>query len=846
MSTGDLAVAAPLARPAESAGPLADPTNPQLGLTTAEAEQRLARGLGNVADLASSRSYAQIVRENLLTFLNITLVGIGVVLVALELPKDAILTCGLAILNAAIGVVQEVFAKRRLDKIALLSRAKSTVIRDGAEQEQFPEQLVIGDILALKAGDQAVLDGTVVGDGQMEMDESLLTGESDAIHKHPGDPVYAGSFCLSGAARYQATKVGKDSVANRIVAGARAFKLSLTPLQRDVNMIVRILIAIATTMLAMLILSSVVWGFSLQETAVAAAVVLGIIPSGLFLMITITYSMASIRLARQNALVQQVNAVESLSNVNVFCMDKTGTLTSNSLVLQEVQPTAGDEAAARRVLGAMAHSAQAANKTTEAIAAACPGPTVALVDEVPFSSARKWSAIVADADALRGVYALGAPEFLGPLLAHEAGQPPAHWLEQGLRVLLVASSPSVAPIHDGQGEPKMPADLAPLTWIAIRDELRPHSKETLEGFQAAGIQLKIISGDNPDTVAALARQAGLRDDATLVSGVDLAKMGDAEFDAAAVSCTVFGRITPEQKARLVDALQRVGHYVAMTGDGVNDVMSLKKANLGIAMESGSQATRAAADIVLLKDAFGALPVAFAEGQRVRRGLQGVLGLFLSRVFVVVAALMLCGVVRIGFPFSPGNITLLTLLTVGIPTFGLSLWARPGTPPRSLIRSLVSFVLPAAVTISVAAFAVYTLFFFIDDVALSELRSSAPGAIMARDLLARDALTYLLVLAGVGLVLFAAPPTPWWAVLEPSEGEWRPTALALAMLPLYVVLLAIEPVRDFFGSHLLAAWEYLVIALIALAWVLVLRYVYASRLFDRYLGLPNDDGGQRSP
>jgi cation-transporting ATPase E len=461
---------------------------------------------------------------------------------------------------------------------------------------------------------------------------------------------------------------------------------------------------------------------------------------------------------------------------------------------------------------------------------------VSLVDEVPFSSARKWSAVAVDSDGLRGVYALGAPEMLGPLLASAPGSPPAAWMDEGLRVLLAAGSPQPASLHDDDRQPELPPGMEPLAWVALADVLRPDCREAIAGFQDAGIALKIISGDNPETVAALARQAGLRGEITLVSGPELAEMDDGALEDAAVRGTVFGRTTPDQKSRLVGALKRRGYYVAMTGDGVNDVPSLKQADLGIAMESGSQATRMVADIVLLGDSFGALPAAFTEGQRVRRGLQDVMSLFLTRVTVVTIALVLCAVVDIGFPFSPGNVTLLTLLTVGIPTFGLALWAKPGAPPRSMTRALVSFVLPAAVSLSFAAFAVFTAYFLIYDIDLADLRAAQGGDLLSGNPIARDALTYLLILGGLALVPFASPPTDWWSVFGERDRDWRPTLLALAMLPLYAVVLAVPPLRDFFGTRLLSPGQYVVIALIAGLWVLALRHAYRTRLIDRFLGI----------
>ena len=829
-----------------STGTIDVPTDVAGGLTTAQVESLRASGKGNVVEEPPGRTYGQIIRSNIFTFLNTTLYGIGLVLVAMGLYRDALMSSGFGFLNAAIGVVQESIAKRRLDKVALLARAKATVLRDGQEIEVNPAELVLGDVLVLKAGDQAVIDGVVVDSSSLSMDESLLTGEADAIPKRNGDPVYAGAFCVAGTGKFQATQVSSRSVASGIVADAKAFRISLTPLQQSVNAIIRLLLAIAFTMLGMLILQAVIWGYDFRDTVIAAAVVMGVVPAGLFVMITLTYSMAALRLSKQNALIQQTNAVESLSNVDVFCMDKTGTLTSNALELRYVSPIQGDEASARAVLGVLAHSALSRNKTTEALAAGIPGDAEPLLDELPFSSATKWSAVSCNTGATQGVFALGAPEMLGPLLAADPGTPPEGWFDEGLRVLLVARSPEAVKLRDALGNPALPRTMQPLCWVAIADQLRPNSKETIEGFQAAGIEIKIISGDNPETVSALAKQAGLSGDVRLVSGTELARMSPAEFDAAAIGGTIFGRITPAQKAELVDSLQRAGKYVAMTGDGVNDVMSLKKANLGIAMESGSQATRAVADIVLLQDTFSALPASFIEGQRVRRGLQSVFSLFLTRVFVIVIALLLISVIGIGFPFAPANMTLLTVLTVGFPTFFMALWAHPGQPPRSLVKSLVAFVLPASISIAAAAVAVYTIFYLMDDVSLDELRYGEASLGIMQQGVARDAITYLLVLTGVMLIPLASPPNRWWAVVERTDHDWRPTMIAGVMIVLYATIVQVSYLRDFFGTHIMSATQYTVIAIVAVVWLFALRYAYSTHIFERFFGMDLVDDDDYNP
>ncbi|MFT4039822.1 MAG: HAD-IC family P-type ATPase, partial [Thermomicrobiales bacterium] len=676
------------------------------GLSAADAAARLKSEGGNTTPDTGGRTWWDIIRRNLFTFINITLILIGLVLIGMGRPRDALLASGLAVINGIVGVIQEARAKRRLEQIALLNRTQASVVRDGALAQLDPTQIVRGDVLRIQPGDQVFADGTLLPGSAVQMDESLLTGEADPVGKAPGDTVSSGSFCLTGAGWYRADHVGAESTAAQMTANARAYRVALTPLQVQVNLIVRLLLVLASFFLVSILLGSVIWDYPIEDTILAAAVVLGIVPSGLFLMIVVTYSMGAVRLATRDALVQGTNAVESLSNVDVFCMDKTGTLTANAMRLDRVQPISGSEEDARRMLGAFARSAATGTKTSEAIATGTEGAACPVLAEIPFASAYKWSAISADAPGLRGVFALGAPEFLAPQLSGPAPTPPEGWAEQGIRILLFAHGAEPGEFGERDGLPTLPPGVLPVAWVGLTDELRPHVAQALEGFRAAGITLKVISGDNPETVAALARQAGLSGDVQLVSGIDLDKMDDAEFQEAAERATVFGRVTPEQKQRLVEALRGKGHYVAMTGDGVNDVLSLKQANLGIAMQSGSQATRDVADIVLLRDSFGALPDAFLEGQRIRRSLCRILELFLSRVFAVALLILAVLLVQAGFPLSPAQISLLTLLTVGIPTFGIAVWTPPGPPPRSLPKRLLRFVLPASTLLAEAAFAVY--------------------------------------------------------------------------------------------------------------------------------------------
>jgi cation-transporting ATPase E len=825
------------------------PATPPAGLSEAEAEQRLASEGGNAVPDAGGRTWWDIVRRNLFTFINITLIVVGIILVVMGRPRDALLASGLAVINGLVGVFQEARAKRRLDQIALLNRTQATVVRDGQERTLDPEKIVRGDVLRLGAGDQVFADGTVLAGSAMEMDESLLTGESDPVPKSPGDTVSSGSYCVSGSGWYQADRVGAANTAAVMTAGARAYRVPLTPLQNQVNLIVRLLLVVAAFFLVTILLGSVIWGYPIEDTVLAAAVVLGIVPSGLFLMIVVTYSMGAVRLANRDALVQGTNAIESLSNVDVFCMDKTGTLTANKMRLAEVLPigeTKEDDV--RTMLGNFARSTSAGTKTSEALADATSGERQPILDEVPFASAYKWSGVSADADGFRGVFALGAPEFLGPQMKTDKPLvPPEGWADKGMRVLVFAHGAKPEAFGEKDGLPTLPPGVKPVAWVGLTDELRPHVDKALKGFRDAGIALKVISGDNPETVAALARQAGLAGDAQLVSGIDLDGMTDEQFLEAAERATVFGRVTPEQKQRLVEALRGDGHYVAMTGDGVNDVLSLKQANLGIAMQSGSQATRDAADIVLLRDSFGALPDAFREGQRIRRGLCRILELFLTRVFTVALIILAVLIVQAGFPLSPGQISLLTLLTVGIPTFGIALWTRAGPPPRSIPRRLMQFVLPASTLLAFAAFAVYIGVYTIYDLNPEALRAGGVAgatAVPQHDTISREALTHVLVLGGLVLVLFAAPPGPWFAVVEGMDGERRPAYLALAMVPLYALIMTVPMFRDFFGMRGLGSFDFGIVAAVVLIWMYVLRWVWEAQVFDRFFGY--GDNAPRKP
>jgi cation-transporting ATPase E len=827
------------------------PATPLSGLTDAEAAHRRAAGLGNPAPPATSRTYAQILRENVFTFINNVIFVLGLLLVLVGRPLDALVSIGVIGTNIVVSVAQEIRAKRTLDRIALLTRPTATVMRAGAERALPPEDLVVGDLLRVDAGDQVVLDGTLVA-GSLDADESQLTGESDLVPKRPGDPVFSGSFVVNGGGSFVATAVGSASLANRITAGARTFRRVLTPLQREINLVIRVALAVVVYLEIVLILSNVLNLAEAGEAIGEAALLVGLVPNGLFVSIAIAYALGAVRIVRYGALVQQANAIESLSNVDVLCLDKTGTLTANRLVVEEIVPLAGTEDELRDTLGAAVASAAVRNKTAEAIAAACPGDARPLTADVPFSSARKWSAVsFARADpgapaawVPQGVVAMGAAEYLRPSLT---GMDDAGWAAlreriddhamRGLRVLVVAGHADATALTGEGDEARLPAGMDAVGLVVLRDELRDDAAETLARFIAAGVTPKVISGDDPETVAALARQAGLGPDIRQVSGPDLEPLDDAALAAVAEETTVFGRITPAQKERLVDALRGRGYYVAMIGDGVNDVLSLKKANLGIAMQSGSQAARGVADIVLTEDSFAALAPAVEEGQRILNGMQDILRLFLSRIMTV-GLLVVTSLVIGLFPIDLRNGSVLTLFTVGIPTALLAIWAQPGKRTKeSLGRTLARFVIPAAALSSLVGLAVLygTL---ILEIGLAEMAGGAaePGALDAAIKLGQSNLTSFLVFAGLLLVVFVEPPTRLFAVIEPRTHDRRPAIMAVVLAIAYVVVLATPLGRSIFSLGELGPGELAMATLAAATYGVLLGLTWRHRVVERFLGI----------
>jgi len=775
------------------------------GLSSSEAAKRREQGLSNRVDQKTSRSFADIFIANFLNIANVILLAIVLVLLGLGKVPEALGTGGVVVVNIIIGTFQEFRAKRQLDRIALLTRPQVTVLRDGNPLSVDQADVVQGDAVLFQAGDQAVVDGRMVG-GRVEVDESLLTGESDLIPKREGDEILSGSFAVVGEGVFIAEKVGAASFAHKLTSGARAYTRQVTPLQYQISVIVRVLVVVALALSGLLCLAYIYQRKPFGDAVEDIAVVVSLIPQGLLLMITVAYALGAVRIARKGALVQQINAVESLSNVDVLCMDKTGTLTTNRILFHALHPL-DENTALAQILGDYIASTGAKNRTAEAIAHAIPGNAQTPVLEVPFSSARKWAGASFVGGNLAGTYILGAPEVLLPDAESIQAQSGA-LAREGLRVLLLVHTP-----EPWQSEPEaLPPSLSPLGLVSFADELRPRVGEVLAGFRRANITLKLISGDNPATVAALAYQAGFSpEDDRAISGMALDGLSAGAFAEAVRQHAIFGRITPEQKQAIVEVLRGDGRYVAMVGDGVNDVLSLKKAQVGIAMQDGSAAARSVADMVLLGNRFEVLPDAFLEGQRILNGMSDSTRLFLTRTLYAALLIVITGYIGSEFPYTPLHNTLLTSLPVGIPAFFLAYWAKAGQPQKSLLVSTTEFVLPAGVSLMLVNMFLWIWYLSYHAASLE---------------LARTVVTSASLLGGLWVIIIAEGAG--------KKTDPRRVGLALVMLVLFGLVLGVPALRRAFQLVPLAAADLALIGAVLVVWAAALGILQRYRLLERLL------------
>jgi cation-transporting ATPase E len=720
------------------------------GLTESEAGRRLA-ARGPTKKPRTSRSYASIVRANVFTVFNLILAVAGAATLAFGEWQDA-LFLGVLVANAGIGTMQEVRAKRALDRLSALVAPQATVVRDGAARPLPVEELVVGDLVRVGPGDQIVADGTIEQAETLRLDESILTGESEPVARLPGEGVRSGSFAIEGVGAYTVTAVGAQSYAARLTGEARSFRHPRSPLERALNRLLFVLVAVLVPL-------GVALGYALWHrqaplhtavpTAVAAVVTL--VPEGLILLASLTYAVAALRMARRGALAQQLNAIESLASVDVVCLDKTGTLTEPALRVAEF---VGPDALAEE-LGRYAASSAVRNATIEAIAAAYPAQPASVSEQIPFSSRQRFSA-----QRIGGVaYVLGAPEHfdldrLGPQAEQAAAD--------GRRVLAFGTAEQL-----GQASPRARG------LVLLAERLRPEARTTVEWFRSQGVELKVLSGDRPETVASIARDAGIEGDAIDASSLPT---DTAELQRVVLANSIFGRISPEDKRRVVEALRGAGRYVAMVGDGVNDVPALKAARLAIAQGTGTQMARTVADVVLVRGEFAAVPAMVAEGRKILRNVQRVAKLFVTKSAFAAFLVLSIGLTPTAYPLLPRQLTLAASLTIGIPGFFLALAPSSGRySSRGFLRELARFALPAGTAAGLGVLSSYVFALNVLDLKLVEARTVA-----------------VTVLVVVGLYLILA--------LE-VVGRVRGAAisiLCLVLLACYLLVLLVPFAREFFS------------------------------------------------
>jgi P-type E1-E2 ATPase len=669
--------------------------------------------------------------------------------------------------NSAIGIAQEMRAKQALDRLAALVAPTARVVRDGTSRLVDVDEVVPGDLVELQAGDQVVADGRLERASGLELDEAILTGESEPVARRSGEEVRSGSFAVEGSGAYTVTDVGPESYAERIAGEARAFRHPRSPLERALNRLLLALVAVLVPLT--IILGAALWerDTAVDEavpTAVAAGVTL--VPEGLILLTSITFAVAALQMAQRGALAQQLNAIESLASVDVLCLDKTGTLTEPHLHVVELAPAPGvTQAEAARLLGSFAASSPAANATLAAIQREFPAPVGRVEAHVPFSSRWRWSGVRLDGVS----YVLGAPE---PFALGELEDRAAASAREGRRVLAFAETDDDLAAVDA--EDGVPGRLRLLAIVVLSERLRPETRNTVSFFLSEGVALKVISGDRPETVAAIARDAGLPVEETALDGSDLPG-APLELRRAVLSTSVVGRISPEGKRRVVEALRDGGRYVAMVGDGVNDVPALKAARLAIAQGSGAQMARSVADLVLVRGDFAAVPAMVAEGRKVFRNLQRVAKLFVTKSAFAVVLILSVGLTPLAYPLLPRHLTLAALVTIGLPAFFLALApSGGGYRTEGFLRDVARFAVPAGAAAALGVLASYLFALNVIDLPLVEARTVA---------------TTVLVLVGLYLVL----------ALEAS-GRLRGTAvslLCLALFFLYVLVLVTPWARDFF-------------------------------------------------
>ena len=721
------------------------------GLSDAEVAARVAAGKTNDVPSRASRSVADIVRANVFTRIN-AILG---VLLAIVLATGSLINglFGLLIIaNSGIGIIQELRAKKTLDSLAIIGQAKPRVRRQSGTADLAPNAVVLDDIIELGPGDQIVVDGDVLEAVALEVDESLLTGEADAIAKGVGDPVMSGSFVVAGTGAYRATKVGREAYAARLAEEASKFTLVKSELRSGINKILQFItyLLVPTGLLIIytqLFLTNVGWRESVLRMVGA---LVPMVPEGLVLMMSIAFAVGVVRLGRRQCLVQELPAIEGLARVDVVCADKTGTLTENGMRLSEVRVLDGASSEqVGEVLAALVADDTRPNASIAAIAEAYPHPPNWTATAVaPFKSATKWSGA---SFREHGNWVIGAPDvLLDPV------SPVAEQAEEigalGLRVLLLGSATDSVDAADAPGR------VTPIALVVLEQRVRPDARETLDYFASQNVSVKVISGDNAVSVSAVAGSLGLHGET--LDARELPTQAEALADTMA-EYTTFGRVRPDQKRAMVHALQSRDHTVAMTGDGVNDVLALKDADIGVAMGSGSPASRAVAQIVLLDNKFATLPYVVGEGRRVIGNIERVSNLFLTKtVYSVLLALLvgLAGLIShwghtepLLYPFQPIHVTIAAWFTIGIPAFVLSLAPNNERARTGFVRRVMTSALPSGAVVGITTFVSYLVAY-----------PGRAGTDIEQTQASTAALITLLI-GAVWVLAVVARPYQWWRI-----------------------------------------------------------------------------------
>ena len=683
------------------------------GLDDAAVRARIDRGEVNEVPAAPSRTVVQILRANILTRFNAILGTLLVVIIIVGPFQDALFGVVL-VANAAIGIFQELRAKRTLDQLALLSAPHAAAVRHGQVTRLAVNQVVLDDVLELGPGDQVLVDGAVLA-GDLELDESLLSGEADPVAKGPGAELLSGSFVTAGSGRYRATRVGRDAYAGSLAEEARRFTLVRSELRDGINQILR-LVTWAIPPAAALLAYSQLQSADLADSVRGSVAGVGsMVPEGLVLLTSLAFALAVIRLGRRRVLVQELAAVEGLARVDVACLDKTGTLTEGVMAVSDVELLAPG-LPVEEALGAIAAADPQPNASLQAVARrAAPPAGWEVRSRAPFSSARKWGATTFEG---RGTWFLGAPEILLATRADRAVlQRADQYAREGRRVLLLARG-------DGEVDPdRGPGALTPAALVVLEERVREDARDTVGYFADQGVAVKIISGDNPATVGAIARRVGVPGADEPVDGRELPSE-PPELADALEEHSVFGRIGPHQKKAMVGALQSRDHVVAMTGDGVNDVLALKDADIGMAMGSGSGATRAVAQLVLLDNAFDVVPGVVGEGRRVIANVERVANLFVTKTVYAVLLAVAVGAATLPFPFLPRHLTVVSGLTIGVPAFFLALGPNAQRWRPGFVNRVLRFAVPAGLVAATATFVAYAVARDEPSLTLTEARTTA--------------------------------------------------------------------------------------------------------------------------